>query len=58
MSLRLVTIFFDFRNIYAGVDLIEFLQLKLKEYLKNNRQFLRYMTKNALYNRSPLNFLR
>ncbi|MFH1034403.1 MAG: DUF294 nucleotidyltransferase-like domain-containing protein [Pseudomonadota bacterium] len=58
LSLRLATIFFDFRGIYAEADFIENLQLKLKEYLEGNRLFLRYMAKNALYNRPPLGFLR
>ncbi|MBI5521500.1 MAG: cyclic nucleotide-binding/CBS domain-containing protein [Desulfarculus sp.] len=58
LSLRLATIFFDFRAIYAEADFIENLQQKLKEGLEGNRLFLRYMAKNALYNRPPLGFLR
>lgn len=57
-TLRLATIFFDFRGIYAEADFIENLHGKLKEYLEGNRLFLRYMAKNALYNRPPLGFLR
>jgi CBS domain-containing protein len=57
-SLRLGTIFFDFRGIYAEADFIDNLSLALKELIENNRLFLRYMAKNALYNRPPLGFLR
>jgi CBS domain-containing protein len=58
LTLRLATIFFDFRGIYAEADFIENLQASLKDALEGNRLFLRFMAKNALYNRPPLGFLR
>jgi CBS domain-containing protein len=57
-SLRLATIFFDFRAVYAEADFIDSLSLSLKALIEEHRLFLRYMAKNALYNRPPLGFLR
>ena len=57
-TLRLATIFFDFREIYAEADFIETLALRLREDIEGNRLFLRHLAANALYNRPPLGFLR
>ncbi len=58
LTLRLASIFFDFRAIYAEADFIDNLAVKLREAIEGNRLFLRFMAKNALYNRPPLGFLR
>ncbi len=57
-TLRLGSIFFDFREIYAEADYLEALGLRLREAIEGNRLFLRHMAANALYNRPPLGFLR
>jgi CBS domain-containing protein len=57
-TLRLGSIFFDFREIYAEADFLESLGLRLREAIEGNRLFLRYLAANALYNRPPLGFLR
>ncbi|MBU1275819.1 MAG: CBS domain-containing protein [Proteobacteria bacterium] len=58
VTLRLGSIFFDFREIYAEADYLEALRLRLKEAIEGNRLFLRFMAANSLYNRPPLGFLR
>jgi len=58
VTLRLGSIFFDFREIYAEADYLDTLRLRLKQAMEDNRLFLRYMAANALYNRPPLGFLR
>ncbi|MFZ5585459.1 MAG: DUF294 nucleotidyltransferase-like domain-containing protein [Thermodesulfobacteriota bacterium] len=58
LTLRLASIFFDFRAIYAEADYIDYLAASLKAGLEDNRLFLRMMAKNALYTRPPLGFLR
>ena len=58
VTLRLGSIFFDFREIYAEADYLDILRLRLKQAMEENRLFLRYMAANALYNRPPLGFLR
>lgn len=57
-SLRLASIFFDYREIYAEADHLEKLHESLHEAMEDNRLFLRYLAKNSLYNRPPLGFLR
>ena len=57
-SLRLASIFFDFRGIYVQADFVRTLFEALRQAVEGNRLFLRYMTKNALYNKPPLGFLR
>ncbi|MCB2228302.1 MAG: CBS domain-containing protein [Desulfarculaceae bacterium] len=57
-TLRLGSIFFDFREIYAEADYLEALGLALREAIEVNRLFLRHMAANSLYNRPPLGFLR
>ena len=57
-TLRMGSIFFDFRDIYSEADFIENLSAHLLASLEGNRQFLRFMAKNGLYNRPPLGFLR
>lgn len=58
LTLRMATIFFDFRAVYAEADFVDLLREHLGETLEGNRLFLRYMAKNGLYNRPPLGFLR
>jgi CBS domain-containing protein len=58
LTLRMASIFFDFRPIYAGTDFLDTLRDKLNEAIKVNRLFLRFMAKNGLHNRPPLGFLR
>lgn len=58
VALRLATIFFDFRSLYAEADYVDNLTRHLAGNLEDHRMFLRYMAKNALYNRPPLGFLR
>ncbi|MCF8115101.1 MAG: DUF294 nucleotidyltransferase-like domain-containing protein [Desulfarculaceae bacterium] len=57
-TLRLGSIFFDFREIYAEADYLEALGASLRDSIEGNRLFLRHMAANALYNRPPLGFLR
>ena len=57
-SLRLASIFFDFRGVYVRADYVRGLMEELRQAVEGNRLFLRYMTKNALYNKPPLGFLR
>ncbi|MEW5913677.1 MAG: putative nucleotidyltransferase substrate binding domain-containing protein [Thermodesulfobacteriota bacterium] len=57
-TLRLGSVFFDFRAIYSETDFLENLAQRLKEAIESNRLFLRYLAANALYNRPPLGFLR
>ncbi|ADK84173.1 putative CBS domain and cyclic nucleotide-regulated nucleotidyltransferase [Desulfarculus baarsii DSM 2075] len=58
LTLRMASIFFDFRAIYAESDYDEALREHLRQALEGNRLFLRFMAKNGLYNRAPLGFLR
>ena len=58
VTLRLGSIFFDFREIYAEADYLEALRQRLKEAIEVHRLFLRHMAANALHNRPPLGFLR
>jgi len=58
LTLRMASIFFDFRAIYAESDYDEALREHLGQALEGNRLFLRFMAKNGLYNRAPLGFLR
>ena len=58
LTLRMATIFFDFRAVYAEADYVDLLREHLRGALEGNRLFLRYMAKNGLYNRAPLGFLR
>jgi CBS domain-containing protein len=54
----MASIFFDFRGIYLKAPYAEELAAELRQAVEGNRLFLRYMTKNALYNKPPLGFLR
>ncbi len=58
VTLRLGSIFFDFREIYAEADYLEALRLRLREAIEGNRLFLRFLAANSLYNKPPLGFLR
>lgn len=57
-TLRMATIFFDYREIYSEADLTEQLTARLRAAIEGNRLFLRHLAANALYNRPPLGFLR
>ncbi len=57
-TLRLASIFFDYRSIYSEFDLLEALDAALDKAMEGNRLFLRAMARNALYNRPPLGFFR
>ena len=57
-TLRLASIFFDYRGLYAEADFVEGLEQILARALEGNRLFLRHLAANALYNRPPLGFLR
>ena len=57
-TLRLASIFFDFRSIYAEADFLDKLAELLGKAIEGNRLFLRHMARNGLYNRPPLGFLR
>ena len=57
-TLRLASIFFDYRGLYAEADFVEGLEQVLARALEGNRLFLRALAKNSLYNRPPLGFLR
>ncbi len=58
LTLRMASIFFDFRPLYAGTDFLDRLRDKLNEAIRHNRLFVRFMAKNGLYTRPPLGFLR
>ena len=57
-TLRMTSIFFDFRALYAGTDFLANLREMLNEAIQRNPFFLRFLAKNGLYNRPPLGFLR
>jgi CBS domain-containing protein len=57
-SLRMASIFFDYREIYAEADHLEKLHKSLRAFMEDNRLFLRYLARNSLYNKPPLGFLR
>ncbi|KIX13257.1 putative nucleotidyltransferase substrate binding domain-containing protein [Dethiosulfatarculus sandiegensis] len=57
-TLRLASIFFDFRGIMVEADFLDNLAAKLGRAMDANRLFLRFMAKNGLYNRPPLGFFR
>lgn len=58
LTLRLASIFFDLRALYAEADYLETLVERIHQGLEDNRLFLRALAKNALANRPPLGFLR
>jgi len=58
LTLRMASIFFDFRALYDGIDFLEGLRSRIDEAIDRNPLFLRFMAKNALYNRPPLGLLR
>jgi CBS domain-containing protein len=58
LTLRMATIFFDFRPLYAGTDFLKTLRLRLSDVIKENPLFLRFLAKNSLYIRPPLGFLK
>lgn len=58
LTLRMASIFFDFRSLYEGTEFLKALRQKLNIRVKLSVFFLRFMAKNMLYNRPPLGFLR
>jgi CBS domain-containing protein len=54
----MVSIFFDFRPIYAGSEFPYLLQEQVLRTIRNNRLFIRFMAKIALSNRPPLSLLK
>jgi CBS domain-containing protein len=58
LTLRMASIFFDFRPLYAGTDFLITLRAKLDEVIIRNPLFLRFLAKNSLYTRPPLGFLK
>jgi CBS domain-containing protein len=57
-TLRMASIFFDFRQLSGGTDFLAELRLKLNEAIQKRPLFLRFLAKNSLYNRPPLSLLR
>ncbi|MGD8213225.1 MAG: putative nucleotidyltransferase substrate binding domain-containing protein, partial [Desulfobacterales bacterium] len=57
-TLLMVSIFFDFRPIYAGSEFPYLLQEQVLRTIRNNRLFIRFMAKIALSNRPPLSLLK
>ena len=57
-SLRMASIFFDFRPLYGNTDFLNSLRAQLNTAIRQNRLFLRFLAKNGLHNRPPLGFLR
>lgn len=57
-TLRMATIFFDFRPIYAETDFLENFRDTLNDAIKGNKHFLRSLANIGLFNRPPLGFLR
>jgi len=58
LTLRMSSIFFDFRPLHAGTEFLRTLRQKLNAQVKLSAFFLRFMAKNMLYNRPPLGLLR
>jgi CBS domain-containing protein len=58
LSLRMSSIFFDFRAIYAEDKFLEELHEKLLTRISSSQFFLRFMAKNSLYNVPPLGFFK
>ena len=56
-TLRLASIFFDFRPIYSEADFLEKLAEVLARAVEANRLFLRNLAHNGLFNRPPLGLL-
>ncbi len=57
-TLRMASIFFDFRPLYQDHPFLERLRDELDDAIKASPLFLRFMTKNALENVPPLSILR
>lgn len=57
-SLRMASIFFDFRAITTDFDGARKLRGELTHMAKGKKHFARVLTQNALHNRPPLGFLR
>ena len=57
-SLRMATVFFDFRNITHGFDGAGHLRQMLTQTARKKKHFLRLLAQNALFNHPPLGFLR
>ncbi len=57
-SLRMATVFFDFRSITHGFDGAGHLRQMLTQTAHKKKHFLRLLAQNALFNHPPLGFLR
>ncbi|UCF92251.1 MAG: cyclic nucleotide-binding/CBS domain-containing protein [Desulfobacterales bacterium] len=57
-TLRMASIFFDFRALYAGTGFLSDLRELLHAAIRKRPLFLRFLAKNSLYTRPPLGVLR
>lgn len=58
LTLRMASIFFDFRPLQKEAPFLEDLRMTLHQAIKGNPFFLRFMAKNVLYNVPPMGFFR
>jgi CBS domain-containing protein len=57
-TLRMASIFFDFRQLYAATPFLAELRPLLQTAIQKKPVFLRFLAKNSLYTRPPLSLLR
>ncbi len=57
-TLRMASIFFDFRELHSATPFLAELRTLLHRAIRKKPLFLRFLTKNSLYNRPPLGLLR
>lgn len=57
-TLRMASIFFDFRELYAATPFLAELRALLQTAIQKKPLFLRFLAKNSLYTRPPLSLLR
>jgi len=57
-TLRMASIFFDFRELHADTAFLAQLRTLLHDAIGKKPLFLRFLAKNSLYTRPPLGFLR
>jgi CBS domain-containing protein len=58
LTLRMASIFFDFRSIYGYNKYVDSLREKINNVIDNHKTFLRYLAKSAINNHPPIGFLR
>ena len=58
VTLMMVSIFFDFRPIYAQSEFPDALRERLHQAIRHSKRFLSFMAKNSLLETPPLGFLR